>query len=47
MKQVRKVKNDLYNNWKVVTDTEEGRRTFLDMNDNDADGAVTLEPQFD
>ena len=41
-KVVRKVKKDAYQNQKVVTDTEEGRRNLLDMNDNIEESTIDL-----
>ena len=42
LKVVRKAKKDSYQNWKVVTDAEEGRRTLLDMNDNIEESTIDL-----
>ena len=47
MKEVRKDKKDSYKNWKIVTDAEEGRRTLLDMDDDDVDDSVDLATHFD
>ena len=39
-------KKDAYHNWRVVTDSEEGWQNLSDIEDNDDDGAVTLEPHI-
>ena len=35
IKKARLAKKDAFQNWQVVTDAEEGRRTLLDIQDND------------
>ena len=46
LKESWKAKKEAYEKWSVITDAEEGRRTLMDMND-DNDGIVTVEPYVD
>ena len=47
LKESRKTKKEAYKKWSVITDAEEGRRTLMDMNDDNEDGIVTVEPYVD
>ena len=47
LKVVQKAKKDAYQNWKVATDAEEGRRTLLDMNDSIEESTISLSTHFE
>ena len=44
LKEARKDKKEAFEKWSVITDAEEGQRTVIDMNDDNEDGVVTVEP---
>ena len=47
LKESWKENKEAYDKWSVITDAEEGRRTLMDMKDDNEDGIVTVEPYVD